>query len=397
MIGRLQDAVALFSQALALYRAQSDNRNLGRILCRIGFGYAGIGLLQPSRKAFAEAHQVANATQDIWIEARARLGLARIDHEHHNLDSALDNATRALHAFRALGDRRREARALNQLATIQADLGTPETALDTYADALALNRQIGDRIGEGLIHANKGLVLHQLGRKEESHHCHGRALQVFRELGHHRYQGHAMYCIAHHLHLEGRHLEAIGIAKSALTLLDVVGDQHGSAKVHVELSLLSLELDRLEEAKQHGARALDIATQISRPKQQAAALCCLGEIAFRASEHAEAHVLHLRQQQAAKHVGPEWVAIADLRLGQVARATNDLERATTHLTRALDALPLSNPKERALAHIELGWIALSKREDPTAPLRAARRIYEDSSYKSEAVARAIAKLQVSCH
>ena len=397
MIGRLQDAVALFSQALALYRAQSNDRNLGRILCRIGFGYAGIGLLQPSRQAFEEAHRIANANEDIWIEARARLGLARIDHEYHNLTSAHDNATRALDAFRTLGDRRREVRALNQVAAVQADQGHSETALDTYAQALALNRQMGERIGEGLIYANKGLVLHQLGRTEESHHVLGHALQVFRELGHHRYQGQTLFCIGQHLHIEGRHLEAIGIAKSALTLLDVVGDQHGSAKVQVALSRISMELGHLDEAVQYGARALDIATQIGMPKQQAAALCCLGEVAFRKAEFSEARVLHMRQHQAAQHVGPAWVAIAELHLGQVARAAQDLDGATLHLTKALEGLPASSRRERALAHVELGWVALLKKEDPTTALRAARLTHEQSPYRSDAVSRAISELQVSCH
>ena len=395
-VGRLQDAVQLFNQALDLRRNQGEQRSLGRCLCLLGFGFAGIGDLERSRQAFAEAFEIAIETQDTWIEARALMGLARIDHERHNRYVAEESVHQALRAFRRLGDRVREARALNQLANIQADNGNESKALATYGRAMALNREIGDRIGEGIVYANKAILLHKLGRSTESHHVYGTALQIFREIGHHRYQGHAMFCIARHLHREGRLAEAIGLAENALTVLEVVGDQNWSAKVHVELSQIALLESRVTDAHRHGTRALEIATEYAIPARHAGALCTLGRVALDSGDLTTAKDLHLRQRDAAETVSPELVANADLNLGCVARANGEFEFATDRLMAALEHLPPHNFSDRALAHIELGWIALAQGLDPTKALAAARDAHLAATYQSAVVAQGIHALESSC-
>lgn len=392
-VGRLQDAVDLFKEALAIRRQQEEPRGLGRVLCLIGFGYAGIGDLEKSRTSFAEAFDLAVETQDTWIEARALMGLARIDQERNNRYTAEESVKRALEAFRSLGDRMREARALNQLANIYGDNGEEKRALNAYTRALALNREIGDRIGEGVVQANKGIILHKLGRSAESHKVYAEALQIFREVGHHRYQGQSMFCIARHLHTEGRLVEAKGLSQNALTLLAVVGDQKWAANVHIELSKIGLEEDKMAVAVRHATQALTIAEGLSLPAFQANALCCLGRVAVAENDLPKAEALHLRQREAAETVGSELAAVADLYLGRVARHSGDLDAAKETLDACIDGLAPDNTADRALAHLELGKIALAQGRDAAEALRSAVSAHHAAVYLNRGVAEAIAELE----
>ncbi len=391
-VGRLQDAVDLFDEALVIRRNQEEPRGLGRVLCLIGFGYAGIGDLERSQASFAEAFDLAIETHDTWIEARALMGLARIDQERNNRYTAEESVKRALTAFRSLGDRMREARALNQLANIQADNGEEKRALTAYGRALALNREIGDRIGEGIVQANRAIILHKLGRSADSHAVYAEALQIFREVGHHRYQGHSMFCIARHLHTEGRLAEAKGLSQNALTLLAVVGDHKWTADVTVELSTIALEEDRTADAERHAERALKIAQELSLPTREAGALCILGQIAAAKGHFAQAETLHLRQRAAAERVGPELAAIADLYLGRVARLVGDLDTAEEVLSACVEGLAPENTRDRAFAHIERAWIEIARGLEPTDCLHAATAAHHAAVYLNPVVAKAIAEV-----
>ena len=392
-VGRLQDAVEFFNEALVLRRQLDEPRGLGRVLCLLGFGFAGIGNLERSRTSFAEAFDLAVETRDTWIEARALMGLARIDQEHHNRHSAEKSVKLALSAFRRLGDRMREARALNQLANIYADNGDEKRALTAYGRALALNRELGDRIGEGIAQANKAIILHKLGRSAESHRVYAEALQIFREVGHHRYQGHSMFCIARHLHTEGRPSEAKGLSMNALTLLEVVGDQKWTAKVHIELAKIALEEGTPSVAARHGQLALAIADELSLASQVAGALCILGQVAVAENDLPRAEALHLRQRSMAEEVGPEITAVADLHLGRVARLRGDEARAIEILNSCIEQLGPDNNADRAMAHIEMGWMAIERGGEPGEHIQAATAAHHAAVYLNPPTARKLAALE----
>ena len=151
-LGRIEEAVERFGEALALHRL--------------------------SGRAAGEAVTLANLGAARLEQAReAGPGADRV-----RLDEALDLLGRARELHRGIGDRRNEAATVRLLAEVYRELGEDVRALDLAREALSMAVESEDVLQESSAHSTLATLLARTGQPERALAEHARALEIARSV-----------------------------------------------------------------------------------------------------------------------------------------------------------------------------------------------------------------------
>ena len=277
-IGRFQEALPLFEQALMIVREIGERQGEGVILSNIGAVYHNLGRYEQALATYEEALAIRTEVGD-----RAGVGqtLNNIGLVYSNLgryEQALATYDQALAIRTEVGDRAGEGATLNNIAEVYSNLGRYEQALATYEEALAISTEVGNRRGEGITLTNIGVVYRNLGRYEQALATYEQALAIFTEVGDRATEGTTLNNIAVVYANLGRYEQALSTLEQALAILTEVGDRATEGTTLNNIGLMYANLGRNEQALAAYEQALAILTEVGDRATEGTTLNNIGAV-----------------------------------------------------------------------------------------------------------------------
>ena len=204
------------------------------------------------------ARAVEAARQDVGDSARSDLRQARI----MALQGQLANALPVLEAIDLESMPDDEAvLALQLRGGVQHGLGQPETALGDLREAL---RRQGEQLSTRTMTLLEriGLLQFDLGAFDKAVQYFERAVKMARSLGHEALLWSPIHNIGRAVRDKGERRRGLGIQEDAVRLAEDAGNLFGVATVHNSLGAGWILLGRLDKARHHLDRALQVAQRI---------------------------------------------------------------------------------------------------------------------------------------
>jgi tetratricopeptide (TPR) repeat protein len=183
-MGRFQEAIARYLEALVLARLHGDRRGEGAWLGSLGNCYSYLGEI---RRAIDYYEQALTILRDIGNRQGEANNLANMGYYGYRslgqLRRAIDLNEQALAIYRDINDREGEATVVFNLSKFYADLGEVPQAIDLCEQALVIARDIGGRYLEayGLVYMGDCDTMRELWEQAILHYNEG--IGIADELG----------------------------------------------------------------------------------------------------------------------------------------------------------------------------------------------------------------------
>ncbi|MFE5680680.1 BTAD domain-containing putative transcriptional regulator [Streptomyces erythrochromogenes] len=217
-------------------------------------------------------------------------------------------------ASRLLGDRSLTRLNLMNLAMGKWRLGQLRDSVGLLEEAVVLSRQMADEYSEAECQARLGQAYSSMGELEQALQLSLQVSRRARELGFTRLDGSSLSMLGLILVRLGRFEEAMESAERAVAIFDSIEEIQLSVTALSYLSQASEGLGRFEEALARADAALERCQQIGMPAALPLVLARRADVLVRMGELDEA-------ADCAEHA-----------LSKAASSTNDINRATVHLS-----------------------------------------------------------------
>ena len=301
--GRMDEAAALYAQALDHAREQADRRAEG-----LGHGNLGVLRREQGRIDDARAHlEAALAIHREVGNARAEgtvLGnLGSLHYEQGRIEQAVAHHEAALVIHRAVGNRPDEGSVLGNLGNVRREQGRTDEALALYDQALAVHREVGSRRSEGNVLGNLAGLEFELGRVEAALAHYQAALAVIREVGNRRDEGFVLGNLGVLLRDQGRAGEARQHCEQALAIHREVGNRRFEGIVLGDIGTLHRDQGRHEAARDFYELSLAIDREVGDRSHEGGTLGCLAELLLREGQVAQAGALLAQGEALLRAVG----------------------------------------------------------------------------------------------
>jgi predicted ATPase/DNA-binding XRE family transcriptional regulator len=251
--GDHQQARALSSESLALYRELGDTAgivgallNLGRIALQQAAFAQAESLLFESLALYRELGDAAGA-------ADALRGLALVAKDRGDLARAAQLGKECLALYQQLGDRRSVARALYNLSTVAYWQGEFERAATLAGQAARCFEELGDQMGLAYAIEGMGMVAYKQGRYDGAQQALARSLDLLRALDEKIGVALTLHELGLVAHARGDMARAARCQRDGLDLAWRIGDQRRAAFCLEGLAAVLASGQPLEAAQLLGA------------------------------------------------------------------------------------------------------------------------------------------------
>ncbi len=285
LMGRMEEARALFEGALVVHRDVGDRAAEGLVLAWLGRVHREQGRVEEARQRYEEALAVHREVKDRRQEGivLGRLGRLYGDQGREAEARAMFELGFAVH--REVGDLRSEGAFLNDLGLLNQEHGREQEARGLYERAVALHRAIGDHRAGAVVLGNLGLLEQGLGRLAEAQVLYRQALDIHQRMGDRRSEGIARGNLGNLLRVLGDP-EARACLLQALETHRELGFTYGQPYWLAGLALLHLAAGEHDRALEHAEDAVALGARY--PLVQAEALGCLARVRVARGEVAQA-------------------------------------------------------------------------------------------------------------
>ena len=256
IVGRWDEAMANFEQALAIHRELPSPREEAADLRGMAAIHADRGTLDEAEKLMHESLAIQRRIGDEAGEALTLDNLGNVMKLAGRLDEARVLYERTLAIHRARAERLREGIVLGNLAALHTACGRPAEAAPLFAQALAIHREVGNRQFEADALGNLATLRYHEGRVAESASLYRQALDVYRAIGDRQVESVMAGNLGNLLLYLGEIDDAEALYRSALDTLEELGDNHSAGIAHGNLGTLRHERGDHDGAARCFERAL---------------------------------------------------------------------------------------------------------------------------------------------
>ncbi len=289
LLGRTEEAIELFTALDREYTAQAPNRELADILNQLGTLYIRSDSPDIARTTLERGLAVADAVESAEAQAKLLLNLAILEKGRANLEEAtallgrsqlayqaagydsppgyvyntLSNIamtegryadaeghlSRALAAWRNVGNKRLEAMALNNYGYLRRRQGRLDEAEPFHLQSLELREAIGDRVGVGRIRGMLAVLYLDRGDLVLAHASAAEALTIAREARDRLFEGTALAQLGEVELTQGAWAAAARHLKEAREVFAAIEDGLRELQVDVRLGRLHLALGEVQQAE----------------------------------------------------------------------------------------------------------------------------------------------------
>jgi CHAT domain-containing protein/Tfp pilus assembly protein PilF len=269
---RFPEALRHFEQALPLRRQANDWRGVGSTLNSIGAVHDTLGNREEALLWYEQGLEVWRALKDRANEGTALNNIGSLYTNLGRYGDALKYLQQALPAMRDARDRSGEAIVLTNIGRSYALMSRHEDALGHYRQALEIQREARDHASEAITLNNIGTAHDSLGRQEEALQNYGEALLILRALRNRLEEGTTLHNIAQSHYKLGRPDEAMKYFGQALMIHREIGDRVGEGSVLSNLGVVAANQGRAREALGYYAPALAIHREVGSREREALTL-----------------------------------------------------------------------------------------------------------------------------
>jgi tetratricopeptide (TPR) repeat protein len=341
----------------------------------------GLASVDIQQGEYESAFQKLQVALRILQEIDDRLGEAGVWHQlgvieerQGNYDAARENFEKSLAIEQELENPVGEAGALHGLATVDRHHGDYDAARAKLRRALEIERQFGNRVGEIATRLELASLDAEQGQYELARQEYRAVLEIAQQIGDLAHEADSWFGIASVDERQG-HFDAA--REKFLRVLDVrerTGDRANAAAAWRKLSILDVHQGRYDQAGEAAQKALDISQSIGDVQGQQQALHQLASIDLRRGDYGLAKAKFERALEQARVIGdPSGEASALHQLGTVDLMLGDAQAARSKLEDA-SALQAALGRETSEAGTRLQLASLDMGE---GDLASARRRLED--------------------
>jgi tetratricopeptide (TPR) repeat protein len=181
-LGKLDEALASFTEALRLRREIGDKKGIGDTLIDLGGFYQGRGQYDDALKLIKESLQIQREVGNQNYEALCLNNIGNVYLAKSQYEDALTYFDRALQLREKLKISSDIAETLHNLAETSSKTGQYEQALAYYLRAIELRRSAGDKRNVAIESHSMGTIFDYQGRYGAAVSAHEEAVKTFREL-----------------------------------------------------------------------------------------------------------------------------------------------------------------------------------------------------------------------
>jgi non-specific serine/threonine protein kinase len=244
-----------------------DQANLRTALRAKGLAAAGLLAYRQSnysatRTYFEESLSISNELGDKSGVAKALIGLANVNTEGGDYDSALVMIEEALELYRQLGDDQGTASALLNLGWATLRPGDYAAARGYLEEALSLLESAGDRRNVAFVQAGLGEVAIREGKLGQAAEILERSLALRRQIGDQWGTGVSLGSLGWIALHQGEYGKARAILEESLTVRYAIGDKGGMAWCLERLAELSMSTGEAKRAVTLFGKAADLRESI---------------------------------------------------------------------------------------------------------------------------------------
>ncbi|MDX2139435.1 MAG: tetratricopeptide repeat protein [Chloroflexota bacterium] len=217
-MGRLQDAVTTWTQALALFEEQSAHAQVALLLCDLGGVRRTLGMHQRALRDYEQALQTLNSVDSGDVETRGLvLSIAANAYaEQGDVDSADAFFNETIALAEKMGDAAAESTRRNNYGYFLTQIGRPRRAIAMLEQGLTISRARGEALTTAIQLDNLGLAHDSVSEYPQALDYHRQAVAVLETLDHPEWRASVQINLANTLLATGQMEEAGALLDEAL-------------------------------------------------------------------------------------------------------------------------------------------------------------------------------------
>lgn len=268
LLGRYQDAIRDFEDALRLFRDAGDVRGQMRVLGNLGAVEERMGRHREAAEHLLQALELPREPVTEHHRANVMINLGILENRLGRPAVAMDHQSRALEIYRMTGDRGDQAYALNNLGDVAAGMGDLETATRYLDEAVTLCRDAGERSGEAYATLSLGDVAYRRRDLASAEQLHADAIAIFRELGDAYGQCWCLNSLGETAIARDAPAEAAGRHAAALDIAAGTDAADQQARAHAGLGHAHRTGGDPQLAREHYRAAIGLYRELGRPEAE---------------------------------------------------------------------------------------------------------------------------------
>ncbi len=265
--GELDSALNRVSDAIDALREHGAGADLLHAKMVLANGLVRAARYLEARPYFQQVLDGALELKEDYLEGAAHNGLANVlSLAEGDMNLAIEHYQSSLRAHTRVGNLEGMTGAYTNLGACRFDLGDYADAERLWLKAVSMSRKIGFRDREAVLLSNLGAVAEVQGRLEDASERFNSSLSIRRELGNRPGIATVLNNLARLSVRQDDASTARTYAEDALETYRLLGDAAGETQSRSYLARILLQLDRVDEAADHLAKARAIAQETSSTK-----------------------------------------------------------------------------------------------------------------------------------
>jgi CHAT domain-containing protein/Flp pilus assembly protein TadD len=280
-------ALTFYHQALALFRKLKDFRGEAETLNETSYVYANVDK-QNAIQDHQRAMKIAKDQNDRVAEAQALNNMGEIKYWSGELTQALAFYRRALAIWTEVKDREGQAQSYTYLGYTCSDLGQTKESFDAYRSALALWKSLNDDRGKAVTLTAVGRLYSRVGESQAALNFFERAMPLSRRIGNRVEEAHVLTGEAYVYWRLGEDEKALDLYDQALKLFADAKSVDGEASTLHSAGRVYYFSKNFEKALEYQRRALEICRRIGNRHLEMVVLIEIGRLNADSGDHAAA-------------------------------------------------------------------------------------------------------------
>jgi CHAT domain-containing protein/tetratricopeptide (TPR) repeat protein len=343
MLGEFQSSLPFFEQSLELGRKAGNQRAEAHTLDDMGLVYADLERYSDAIERYNRALELQRQTAQPWETALTLSNLADAESAVGRMDIALDCLQRQERIRKDLSDEFGLSETWLGMADVYLMMGAPELALEKLIDTLPhwrpFRAQEDGKESEIAAYRNLGRAYAAIGNYGSAEAALVNAMKLARALGNRRITADILVVEAQLSPLRGDRDRSVKAAGQALAASRAAEYRRGEALALIELGKLRMGAGQVRSAVPQLQQALDIATQLGQPYDEANARRVLGMAQVALGEHSAASEEFMAALAIQRRIGDRFGEVQTLvEAGRLQESTGRLDRALATLEQALEVI-----------------------------------------------------------
>ena len=329
-LGRAQPMLDLLHEALPLFVSLEDRAREADVLTYIGLALLKLGRYREAIDFYQRSLEIRRARNDRWGDAITAQNLCLVHLHLSEWREAIRCYEKLLPLLEEVGEP--DAEAYNGLGGAYSGLGEPEKARELYSDSLKKRRALNDWIEAAKVLNNLAVLAvdqDDLGRALDYY---GQSLEAVRKVGDREWGARLLSNLGGAYLDVGEPRRALDLLNEALPIRQEVRDQRGLVATLLLLGLAHERLEDVPAALKRYEEALQIARDMEDQAGEAFALGQLGQGHLKAGnlDRALEHLTkaaELHRSRAGRASVLQRIGETEARLGQREKALKTLGEA----------------------------------------------------------------------